>query len=286
MRIKIKHETFYDYEKPVHSAVQLLRLTPRSSETQFVRFWRVAVDADARLERDEDAFGNLTHLVFIDGPIEALRISVEGEVETMDHAGVVKGSVERQSERLFLRDTALTRCDSKILAFARDALSAEGGDLLAGLHRMNRELNQTMDFQIGATTAATTAAEAFERRTGVCQDFAHILIASARALGIPARYANGYLMRTDRIDQDAGHAWVEAYLPDLGWVAFDPAQGVSATDRHVRVAIGADSNDAAPIRGARSGGIRERLRVAIEVAPGRKVLEMSAHHMPGGNQQQ
>ena len=273
MRIKIKHETTYTYSDPVRNAVQLLRLTPRSTDAQFVRHWRVRVDADARLDRGEDAFGNITHLAFIDGPFERLRIMVEGEIETVDTGGFVHGSVERITERLFLRETSMTLPTPAIGTLARDALAAEGGDCLAGLHRINAELNRTLHFNIGSTTAATTAGEAFARKTGVCQDFAHIFIAAARAAGVPARYVAGYYLRTDTDDQEAGHAWAEAFMPGLGWLAFDPAQGTCATERHVRVAVGGDSNDAAPIRGARSGGLSEALSVAISVSPGRTIVD-------------
>ncbi len=273
MRIIIKHETTYTYGDPVRSAVQLLRLTPRSARSQFVRRWRVEVDADAKLERDEDAYGNITHLAFIEGPLQSLKILVEGEIDTHDTSGFVQESVERLSERMFLRETALTRPTMAIKALARDAVASEGGDQLAGLHRINASLNTNMVFQVGATTATTTAGDAFAAATGVCQDFAHIFVAAARSLGIPARYVSGYYLLVERDDQEAGHAWAEAYLPGLGWVAFDPANGVCATERHVRVAVGGDSNEAAPIRGARTGGQMETLSVAISVAQGRTIVD-------------
>jgi transglutaminase-like putative cysteine protease len=273
MRLKIRHETTYAYREPLRSAIQLLRLTPRSFDTQFVRRWRVTVDANARLDRGEDAYGNVTHLAFIDGPLETLRILVEGEIDTTPGDGIVRGSVERQSERLFLRDTPLTLLSPAIQDFARRARAAEGGNTLAGLHRINTMLNADMAFEVGTTTVATPAADAFQRKTGVCQDFAHIFIAAARALLLPARYVSGYYLRTDMTEQIAGHAWAEVYLPPMGWIAFDPANGVCATERHVRVAIGSDSNEAAPIRGARSGGEGEALRVSISVAQGRTVVE-------------
>ena len=106
-----------------------------------------------------------------------------------------------------------------------------------------------------------------------CQDFAHVFVAAARTLGIPARYVSGYFLRTDTIDQEAGHAWAEAHVPDLGWIGFDPAQGLCTTDRYVRIAIGADGNDAAPVRGARVGGLDESLSVAIQVQQGRTIVE-------------
>jgi transglutaminase-like putative cysteine protease len=271
MRIRVRHETTYAYGEPVRSAVQMLRMTPRSNETQFVRQWRVSLDADARLDRGEDAFGNITHHAFVDGPYATLKILVEGEIDTTDAGGLVRGSVERLPHALFLRETALTAPTPAIRAMAREAVAAEGGDVLAGLHRINETLHRTMTFDTHATTAATSAAAAFEAKAGVCQDFAQIFIAAARSVGVPARYASGYFLRTDRVEQEAGHAWAEAFVPRLGWIAFDPAHGICATERHVRVAVGGDSHDATPIRGARQGGAGERLGVVIQVAPGRAI---------------
>ena len=114
-------------------------------------------------------------------------------------------------------------------------------------------------------STGTTAAEAFALKRGVCQDLSHIFIAAARGLGVPARYISGYFRRSDVVDQEAGHAWAEAHVPDLGWVAFDPANGMCATDAHVRVAVGLDYLSAAPVRGTRYGGGGEALAVKIQV---------------------
>ena len=100
----------------------------------------------------------------------------------------------------------------------------------------------------------------------MCQDFTHIFVAAARALGIPARYVGGYFHRADGVvAQDAGHAWAEAFVPDLGWVGFDPTNGICPADGHVRVAMGLDYLSAAPVRGTRSGGGAEALTVMVEV---------------------
>ena len=113
---------------------------------------------------------------------------------------------------------------------------------------------------------STTAAEAFALKRGVCQDLSHIFIAAARRMDMPARYVSGHLKRADdAIEQNAGHAWAEAFAPDLGWVGFDPTNGVSVTEAHVRVAIGFDYLGAAPVRGSRHGGGEEKLAVAIRV---------------------
>jgi transglutaminase-like putative cysteine protease len=271
MRIKVRHETTYTYTRPVRSAVQLLRMTPRSCDNQFVRGWRVEVDADARLHKSEDAYGNITHTVFIDGPLDHVRIMIEGEVDTLDTGGIVAGTYERQPRRLHLRESALTMPTAAIKDLARDAAAA--GDMIATLHTLNLAIRKTMAFKVGVTTAATTAGDAYALKAGVCQDFAHIFVGAARTLGVPARYVGGYYMRTDSAEQDAGHAWAEAWLDRLGWVGFDPAQGACVNDRYVRVAVGADSNEAAAVRGARTGGLSEALTVAIQVSQGRTITE-------------
>ena len=269
MRIAINHSTSYSYGKPIMTAMQLMRLTPRSSANQFIRRWRVEIDADAKLDKSEDAYGNITHMAFIDGPLEAVNILIEGEVDTTDTGGVMLGIVERQPAQLFLRDTSLTEASAAIKDFARDAWTAESGELLAVLHKINSDLHENLRFDVTATNSSTTAAEAFNAQHGVCQDFSHVYIAAARSLNIPARYVSGYYLRTDTAEQDAGHAWAEALVPNLGWVGFDPANGLCVNDRYVRVAIGLDSREAAPVRGAQTGGQDEALSVSIRVKQGR-----------------
>lgn len=273
MRIQVRHETSYSYSLPLEHAVQLMRMTPRSCDSQFVRRWRVEIDADARLSKGEDAYGNITHMVFLEGELEHVRILIEGEVETSDPAGMVSGTLERLPLSFFLRQTSLTAPSASLRAFARDCMAGEGGDLLAALHQLNARLHRDMRFDAKATTFETTAADAFDARHGVCQDFAHIFVAAARSLGVPARYVSGYFLRTDRADQEAGHAWAEANLPGLGWIAFDPAQGICTSDRHIRVAIGADAHEAAAVRGAQVGGSDEKLKVAINVQSSQKMSQ-------------
>lgn len=273
MRIQVRHETSYEYRRPSERAVQLMRMTPRSCASQFVRRWRVEVDADARLSKGEDAYGNITHIVFLDGALEHVRIMIEGEVETTDQSGFVRGALERQPQGVYLRQTALTEPSRELRIFARDCMTGEGGDAIAAMHMLNMRLHRDMVFDTGATTFETKAADAFKARHGVCQDFAHVFVAAARSLDLPARYVSGYYLRTDRADQEAGHAWAEVALPGLGWVAFDPAQGTCATDRHIRVAVGADAHEAAPVRGAQVGGSDERLTVTIDVRAGRSMIE-------------
>jgi transglutaminase-like putative cysteine protease len=134
------------------------------------------------------------------------------------------------------------------------------------LHLMLERLHQLMTYDTDPTHPATTAAEAFALKRGVCQDLTHVFIAAARSLGIPARYVGGYFRRADGVsEQDAGHAWAEAFVPELGWIAFDAANGICATDAHVRVAVGLDYLGAAPLRGAHYGGRGEVLLVNVRV---------------------
>jgi transglutaminase-like putative cysteine protease len=268
MRLKIRHETHYSYGRAANAAIQVLRLTPRSHDGQFVRRWRVEIDADCRLHRADDAYGNITHTFTVDGPLKTMRITAEGEIDTSAADGVVRGTIERFPLGLWLRDTALTRIEPEIRDYARGIAAGEGGDGLATVHALMAAVHRDMRFQIGETTAATTAAEAFRQRSGVCQDLAHVFIAAARSLGMPARYVGGYYLRTDTDEQEAGHAWAEAHVRGVGWVGFDPAHGVCVTERYARIAIGQDYLDAAPIRGTRIGGDDEHLAVVVQVSEG------------------
>jgi transglutaminase-like putative cysteine protease len=134
-----------------------------------------------------------------------------------------------------------------------------------------RALHETIAFDTNPTHVATTAAEAFALRRGVCQDITHIFIAAARLSGVPARYIGGHLHRTDGVTaQEAGHAWAEAHVEGLGWIGFDPTNGISTTDAYVRVAVGLDYLGAAPVRGTRYGGAGESMKVDVLVDQARR----------------
>jgi transglutaminase-like putative cysteine protease len=263
MRIRIDHETRYAYDRAARFIVQVLRLTPRSTESQQVRDWRIETDVDARIRRTEDAFGNIVHTLYTERPTSSLMVRVTGEVATVDTGGVLKGTPERLSPLVFLRETTLTHADAAL----RELAGRVGpGDDLTRLHRLMGLIHAEVAFMVGATTPDHTAADAWAQRQGVCQDHAQIFIACARRLGIPARYVSGHLHRTDGIvDQEASHAWAEGYVDGLGWVGFDPANGVCPTEHYVRVACGLDALGASPIRGTSYGGGRESMTVALRV---------------------
>ncbi|MCB1490515.1 MAG: transglutaminase family protein [Rhodobiaceae bacterium] len=268
MTITIRHRTAYTYATPANYLIQSLRMTPRPHDGQTIRKWRIDIDQDVRLCESEDGFGNIVHTFSINYPIDHVTIIAEGSVRSIDTAGVISGTRERFPPSLFLRSTALTDPGPDIRAYA--AGIGTGLSPLDRLHALMNALVEDMTFDPDPTHVGTNAHEAFGHRKGVCQDYSHIMLAAARSVGIPARYVNGYFCRCDNVEQqDAGHAWIEAYTgPDLGWVGFDPANGICTNEQHVRVAVGLDYQDAAPIRGTRLGGEGEFMNVSLEVIDG------------------
>ena len=266
MRLQVLHETAYRYEVPANRAIQTLRLTPRGHDGQFTIRWRIDIDRDCRLDSANDPFGNRVHSFTVEGPLDCLTITAEGEIETHDTNGVLSGQVERFPASVFLRETMLTASDRAIRDMAADVAARAGSDRLALLHMLMGEIAGRMRFDASRTDTGTSAAEAFAIGHGVCQDFAHVMIAAARHIGIPARYVGGYLFRKDGVtEQTAGHAWAEALIDGLGWVGFDPANDVSPTEAYIRVAAGLDYLGAAPVRGTRYGGRGETLTVRVTV---------------------
>jgi transglutaminase-like putative cysteine protease len=265
MRLRISHSTTYRYEPAAAGVIQILRMTPGSHDGQYVAEWQIDVSTDSRLDMHEDAFGNVTH-VMTHGPISDLNVTVQGLIETHDTGGVLRGTRERFPPHLFLRSTSLTAVNPAMATFARQLRAESEADTLGFLHMLMTEINDHMTFDEDPTTSGTSAVEAFGLKRGVCQDYAHIFIACARSGGVPARFVSGHFLRSDgMVNQQAGHAWAEAYVPNLGWVGFDTANCVCSTDAHARVAIGLDYLGAAPVRGTRYGGGMETLTVEVKV---------------------
>jgi transglutaminase-like putative cysteine protease len=261
MRIRVRHATSYTYDTPAYGVIQALRVTPSDHEGQLVLNWRVDVDVDGFLREGRDAFANALHIFYAEGAVNRITVRVTGDVEVRETAGVVRGAPEPFPPGVFLRTTALTDVDPALADWAASLLPA--ADPLSRLHRLMEELGGRMSFDTGATGVETSAAEAFGQGHGVCQDYAHIFVAAARRMGLPARYVSGHLCRTEGGEQEAAHAWAEAYIPELGWTGFDPVNGVCPDQTYLRVATGLDYLDAAPLRGARRGGGQEHLTVAV-----------------------
>ena len=266
MRLRVDHRTQYAFNQPQRRLVQLLRVTPQSFEGQAVVDWHVDVDCDARIKSSIDGYGNAVTMLYVDGPISAITLRVGGEVLTEDRAGMVAGATEPMPLGLFLRSTPQTLADDAITHYARDVMAGYS-DALAGLHGLCGELHQHIRFDPGNGNAHREAAAAFADGHGVCQDHAHIFIAAARVLGHPARYVSGHLWRRDgETVQPASHAWAEAHVEGYGWIGFDAANGISPDDGYIRVAVGLDYRDAAPVAGARVGGGGETMHVEVAVA--------------------
>jgi transglutaminase-like putative cysteine protease len=266
MRLKIEHRTQYEFSQPQRRLVQLLRVTPPSFDGQSVIDWHVEVDCDARLRRQRDGYGNEVTMLYVDGPIERIELSVGGEVLTEDKAGVVVGAPEPLPPLLFRRETPQSLADAAITAFA-EQIGEGHADPISRLHGLNSELHRRIAFDPGDGNPHREAAATFADGHGVCQDHAHVFCAAARVLGFPARYVSGHLWRSDGQNvQPAAHAWAEAHVEGFGWIGFDPANGVSPTEAYVRVAAGLDYRDAAPVAGARVGGGAESLHVEVAVA--------------------
>lgn len=262
MLLKITHRTEYRYDVPVHYALQRLRLVPYGGPTQTIRSWSIAVDGAREEVRFTDQFGNDTRLLSVEGDPHVISVEATGEVETHNTAGVMGAHRGFAPLWLFGGETALTTAGDGIRELGK---SIGNGAELDRLHELMAAIRQRVAFTVGATDTGTAAEQALQQGSGVCQDHSHIFIAAARHIGFPARYVSGYLMMNDRLDQAATHAWSEAHISNLGWVAFDVANGISADERYVRVATGRDYRDAMPVSGIRLGQAEEQLAVHITV---------------------
>lgn len=262
MRLKISHRTLYSYDAPVSYALQRVRLTPLNGHMQAVLSWSVLVEGSTEEVRFTDHFGNDTRLLSVSGDPHVIRITAQGEVEVRDTAGVTGAHAGFAPLWLFEHPTALTTAGPLVGEIAR---AAGNGSELDRLHMLSHAVRDRVAYRVGTTDAATAAEDAVARGEGVCQDHSHVFLAAARLMGFPARYVSGYLMLDDAIEQVATHAWTEAHVSGLGWVAFDVSNGISPDGRYVRLATGRDYRDAMPVSGIRLGQAQEQLEVHITV---------------------
>lgn len=267
MRILIQHRTEYRYSQPLIQSVQYVRLTPRSGTSQTVNRWKLVCQG-ADLTEWSDHYGNICHTLVIGRPTMGVTIQVSGDVRTVDTHGVIPSGTTTLPFEVYLRETAYTSADRQLTKFAQKFRQPVAKDLIAGLHEVMLAVQGAVAYEKDKTTVRTTAAEVLAAGRGVCQDHAHVFIAICRQLGVPARYVSGYVGREENLQQTtASHAWAEALVPDLGWVSFDCAHGISTTESYVRVAVGLDYADAGPVRGVRTGGGEEELVVKVQLSP-------------------
>lgn len=263
MRLTIRHTTSYHFDAPQPYGLQQLRKTPRGHRGQKVLSWETEVEGGRKELSYEDQHRNTVELIGFEPDIKELVVTSQGEVEIEDTAGIVGPHLGFAPLWLYQRDTAMTKPGKH----CREIMAGvDEGDDVPRLHALSSAIREAVTYRTGQSETGWTAENAAEAGVGVCQDHTHIFLACARAMGYPARYVSGYLMMNDRVDQDAMHAWAEAHVDGVGWVGFDISNGISPDTRYVRVALGMDYAEAAPISGTRFGGRGESMTVALEVA--------------------
>jgi len=261
MTLSIRHATTYNYDPPADRCALRLKLYPPSFDGQRVTSWKVSVNGAAIPPLLTTAFGDPEAVWVSTTPISHVEIVAEGVVEARDMSGVVRGLKDMARPGVFLRTTPLTMPDRAIEKLA-DGIT--GVSLLQKMHALCSAVLDAIAYKAGATDVRTTAAQALKLGTGVCQDHAHVFISAARTMGVPARYVVGYL-HSPESNLTETHAWGEVFLPELGWVGFDPTNRLCPTERYVRLGCGLDAADAAPVRGNVAGVSQERLAASVDI---------------------
>ncbi len=279
MAYSVRHITRFKYEPAVRESVMEVRMQPRTDARQRCLSFSLDVTPRASMMMYRDFFGNAVHHFDIPGQHELIEIAAQAVVEVLPplvahavgdweelDARVAQGDYwEMMLPSLYARPTDL-------LEKLRERLDLKRrGNPVELLRELNTQMYEFFEYAPNTTKVDSPIDEALESRQGVCQDFAHIMIALVRQLKIPCRYVSGYLFHADsakdRSPAGATHAWVEAYLGELGWVAFDPTNNLPGCERHVRVAIGRDYADVPPTRGVHKGEAGSELSVTVSVSP-------------------
>lgn len=289
MILRIVHQTVYDYAEPALTCQNQVHLTPRDLPRQTCQRSLLTIEPQPRsIERFTDYFGNAVAAFQIDEPHARLSVTVRSRVELHELPALRPGeslpweqvrsaltsgdSIEALEAYQFVFASPQLPVSSAAGAYAKAALTP-GRPLLEAVLDLAQRIRREFKYVPAATTIATPVEEVLTQRRGVCQDFAQVMIAGLRALGVPARYVSGYL-RTDPpagqprlVGVDASHAWVEVFDPRQGWVGFDPTNGCLAGMGHVVVAWGRDYDDVSPIKGVVLGGGAHTLKVSVDVTP-------------------
>jgi transglutaminase-like putative cysteine protease/predicted glutamine amidotransferase len=278
----VVHETSYRYEKPIERSTHIFRLRPVHDQVQEILEYRLEVSPDGVSRHFEDVFGNHTARMKIDKAYEAMTIRATSRVRIPAASPLfapfrrtamplVWMPWQRQMMLPYLLPPELPETQlSELTDFAMSFAERQDHDLFETLNDMNTTIHRDFAYVSGATTLATTPFDVYVNRRGVCQDFANLLICLARLLNIPARYRVGYIYTggdyENKIQSEASHAWVEVYLPWVGWRGFDPTNGCLAGLDHIRVASGRNYRDATPTSGTIFvGGGGEKLSVSVRV---------------------
>jgi transglutaminase-like putative cysteine protease len=283
----ITHTTTYDYRSPVTVAHHLLRLVPRQLDRQFARSHSIDIQPPpAAIHEHTDYFGNDVVFASVEGPHRQFRVTARSRV-TVGPASIPEPSETPHWENVrmlcrsdlsepvleaseFTFASPLVPLDQTFRTFAVESFPARRPILDAVLD-LSARIHREFKFDSTATTVSTPLAKVLEQRRGVCQDFAHLMIACLRALGLPARYVSGYLEtvpppgQAKLVGADASHAWVSFFCPGLGWIDVDPTNNLLPSLQHITLGWGRDYNDVSPIRGVLVGGEEHTFSVGVDV---------------------
>jgi transglutaminase-like putative cysteine protease len=291
MRYRVRHETVYHYGGDVAHSHQLLHLAPRDFAAQTCHSRTITLDPEPNSRREDvDAFGNFVTRLEYDLPHDRLEVLAESAVEVrapgaaaeqesarwedvrdaLNYSGRAMTADHLDACR-FRMESNYVRIKQTFRQYADDCLTP-GRPLLAGAVALMRKIHREFRYAPGTTHTGTPVIEAFAARRGVCQDFAHIMLACLRSRGLAARYVSGYLRTTPPpgadaalLGRDASHAWVSVFCPPLGWIDLDPTNDVRVTTDHIVIAWGRDFGDVSPLRGVIVGGGKHRLSVRVSV---------------------
>ena len=289
MIYSVRHRTTYEYEDPVSVSHHVVRLTPRNFPGQTCRKSKISVaPAPPGTASCNDYFGNGQTFFTLQEPHERLIVEANSELEVFPAARpdlsasprwetvprLLDGdhSAEGLDAYQYVFDSQRVRANRELADYARESFP-EGRPLLEAAFDLTRRIHSDFTFDSKATEVSTPVETFFEKRRGVCQDFAHLQIACMRSIGLPARYVSGYLRtlppkgRPRLIGADASHAWCSAWSPGAGWIDFDPTNNCVPSDGHITVAWGRDYSDVCPIHGVLLGGAKHTLDVGVDVMP-------------------
>ena len=262
MHLKIRHRTEYRYETPVRYSIQELHLTPPSTTGQKVGKWKIATPIKAT--NSIDSFGNLCSIFVQESPYTSMMIEAEGDVQTQD-AFEFSDDENAVSPYYLLQQTNLTEPTTEMLEYFSSKLPKK--NTIDQVLKLADAVRESITYSPGQTNFATTAAQSFAMKSGVCQDHAHIMLALCRASNIPARYVSGYFFAEESPNL-ASHAWID-YCSDIDtgiWTSVDITHACLTDSRYIRLAIGRDYYSVAPVKGVRSGGGGEELSANISIA--------------------
>jgi transglutaminase-like putative cysteine protease len=284
MFYSIRHDTRFRYSAPITESVMEARMQPRSEGIQRCLSFELSVSPSARTSSYRDHSGNMVHHFTIPSAHTALTVTAKAMVE-MKPALALPDTLNTDAWQELDRTVAtgdfwevlmpsrFARPTEPLRAFAQELKLQRRADPLRLLRELNIAMYDAFDYVPKSTKVDSPIDDALQNRKGVCQDFAHIMTALVREVRIPCRYVSGYLLHRaedhDRSSDGATHAWVEAFLPPLGWIGFDPTNNLIAGERHIRVAIGRDYADVPPTRGVFKGEsvAESELGVAVKVSP-------------------